>query len=588
MFRKLICTAVLVALSGCGGGGGSGTSPRSYHSSGITGVVQKGPLIYGSYVNAYLLDEKLNPTGQSYVTQTTDDLGNFKISSNISSSLIRLVASGYYFDEVSGALSTAPTTLSAIVDLTVNKTPTINVLTTLQAPRVEVLIGEGKTYSEALQQSATEVLSVFGIDAAKITGYKSLYGMQINGNQDADSVLLATSSILAKMSSTSAQSSGSSQAAELSYFLSRIASDVAKHGALRSTSIQTSIDTAKSSLNLEGIRSNVEGYYANRGTTLTAPKFEEWIDGNLSGAIPRRMVTATSGAFQTSALSETPNTTVTSNEIEISSEFKSDIFAKTDASVILNGQTVRTGFFTVKNGDKLKLQASSPTWGATTTYKLNLGSQTLDFAVSTGTLETSLARTLETSSTSAATLATAANTQQDAALAIATALNLTGNAKTAYDAAVAAIAASKASAAEAAAAASDLAAASKVNVLGVVNAGRTICAAATTCTKAELANLSYKAAYTAKVAAENALYANKLMTDLRAFLVAAGATTAQLATFDTQLAAAQTAALASQTAANKAITSYQDTLTALGITGTTIALSTGTTGSVGTTGSIKL
>ena len=576
MFRKLICTAVLVALSGCGGG--SGTSPRNYHSSGITGVVQKGPLIYGSYVNAYLLDEKLNPTGQSYVTQTTDDLGNFKISSNISSSLIRLVASGYYFDEVSGALSTAPTTLSAIVDLTVNKTPTINVLTTLQAPRVEVLIGEGKTYSEALQQSATEVLSVFGIDAAKITGYKSLYGMQINGNQDADSVLLATSSILAKMSSTSAQSSGSSQAAELSYFLSRIASDVAKHGALRSTSIQTSIDSAKSSLNLEGIRSNVEGYYANRGTTLTAPKFEEWIDGNLSGVIPRRMVTATSGAFQTSALSETPNSTVTSNEIEISSEFKSDIFAKTDASVILNGQTVRTGFFTVKNGDKLKLQASSPTWGATTTYKLNLGSQTLDFAVSTGTLETSLARTLETSSTSAATLAAAANAHQDSALAVVSSLVPSSNSTltAAYNAATVAVAASKASASEAAARALDVTAATKISVLGVVNLGRTICAAAASCTKAELANISYKAAYTSKVAAENALYANKLLSDLRAALLAVNI--AIPAVFDVQLAAANTAALAAQTAANDAIKSYGETLTALGITGTLISASTGTTG----------
>ena len=131
-----------------------------------------------------------------------------------------------------------------------------------------------------------------------------------------------------------------------------------------------------------------------------------------------------------------------------------------------------------------------------------------------------------------------------------------------------------------------MAAASKVSVLGVVNAGRTICAAATTCTKAELANLSYKAAYTAKVAAENALYANKLLNDLRPFLKAAGATDAMLASFDTQLAASLTAALASQTAANAAIKSYEETLTALGITGTTIAASTGTTGTVGTTGSI--
>jgi hypothetical protein len=398
MLQKIIYISALLILSSCGGGDSSLTSnDATYDVSGITGVVQKGPLIYGSYVNAYLLDKKLNPTGQIYVTQTKDDLGNFKISSNISSNLVRLVATGYYFDEVSGALSTSPTTLSAIVDLTVSQTPTINVLTTLQAPRVEVLIGNKKTYTEALQQSAIEVLSIFGIDTNKIAGYKSLYGMQINGNQDADSVLLAASSILAKMSSTAAMNSGSSQAAELSYYISRIASDIANYGELKNTTIKTAINSAKSALSLEGIRSNVESYYLSRGTTLTAPKFEEWIDKNLSGKIPRRTISATSGSFQSITPSSKPNSSVVSNEVVIASDSTDDIFAKglflstctsncepaSEAKVKLNGEVISTGYFSVKSGDKIQIQATSPSWGQTNGYKLTLGSQILTFSIST-------------------------------------------------------------------------------------------------------------------------------------------------------------------------------------------------------------
>jgi hypothetical protein len=97
-----------------------------------------------------------------------------------------------------------------------------------------------------------------------------------------------------------------------------------------------------------------------------------------------------------------------------------------------------------------------------------------------------------------------------------------------------------------------------------------------------LANLSYKAAATAKTAAQNALAVNTLLTAFRASLVAANI--AVPTAFDTALAAAQTAALASQTAANSAITSYNATLVTLGITGSTILPSTGTTGASGTTG----
>lgn len=385
MFKKLICITALVALASCGGS--SGSSPTSYHSSGITGVVQKGPLIYGSYVNAYLLDEKLNPTGQSYVTRTTDDLGNFTISSNISSSLVELIATGYYFDELTGSLSTSPTTLNAIVDLTVNPKPTINVLTTLQEPRIKVLLASGKTYSEAMQQSAKEVLSVFGVDAEKIDGYQSLYGMQINGNKDADSVLLAASTILGKMSTTATVGTASSQAAQLSYFLSRIASDVANFGTLKEPSIQNAIKNAQSDINLTAVRVNVESYYSNRGITLVAPKFEEWIDKDGTGILPKRKITATAQSFINNT-NQNPNEVVTSNGIQINGVGSANVYIELTGSsgspvLLKNGTALSGSFASAAEGDEFKIRTTSPSWGGSSTYSLRTGSQTLDYVVST-------------------------------------------------------------------------------------------------------------------------------------------------------------------------------------------------------------
>jgi hypothetical protein len=385
MFKKLICAAVLVALSGCGGG--SGSSPSSYQSSGITGVVQKGPLIYGSYVNAYLLDENLNPTGQSYVTRTTDDLGNFKISSNISSSLVALIATGYYFDEVSGSLSTAPTTLSAIVDLNVNATPTINVLTTLQEPRVKVLLSEGKTYSQALQQSAREVLSVIGIDTTKIDQYQSLYGMQINGNKDADSVLLAASTVLAQVSSTAALRSGSSPAAELSYYLSRIASDIANYGTLKEASIITSLKEAQTAVNLSRVRSNVETYYAGRGTSLVAPKFEEWIDKDGSGHLPRRLLSL-AGISLTDQTDVEPLQDTSSNQISIADAGSGTyVYVESSAinSIVKNNDVIAGKYTTVKDGDAISFKQTSGKIGKNTSITAKIGSTSLTWNVSTRT-----------------------------------------------------------------------------------------------------------------------------------------------------------------------------------------------------------
>ena len=136
-------------------------------------------------------------------------------------------------------------------------------------------------------------------------------------------------------------------------------------------------------------------------------------------------------------------------------------------------------------------------------------------------------------------------------------------------------------------AASDLALANNVSTSGVINpvTGRTVCAAANTCTAAEKLLLAYESSRLAKVAVEATLV--YLAAVEQAALLITNKTVTAYATGTAALASAYASALRAQTAANDAITSYNALATALGLTGTTIAASSGTTGSIGASGTVS-
>ena len=366
------------------GGSPLTTTPETFT---LRGQAQKGPLIFGSRIWVSELDESLNPNGKIYLAQTKDDLGNFVISSTIGSNLVELVSTGYYMDELTGSLSTSPITLSAIADLSIDNTPTINILTTVQAPRLKNLILQGKTYTQAFAQSSNEVLAAFGIDSSKITSLQALYAMQINGTSDQDSALLATSAILSKMSSTAASTNGSSQAAEMSYFLSRIASDISNSGSLTTNSIANARNVAATHLDLAAIRTNIETYYANRGLNIVAPKFEEWIDKDGSGLLPRRLVPATGIAFLNTVNVE-PTQVVTSNIITVGGfglGVVGPVTVSAGTSIIKNGAALSSLNTTAQDGDTIALRRTSMAFGQSTTATVSVGSTSATWQVVTRT-----------------------------------------------------------------------------------------------------------------------------------------------------------------------------------------------------------
>jgi hypothetical protein len=98
----------------------------------LSGNAQKGPFINGSDVNIYELDNQFNPTGRSFYANT-DELGHFELPGvMLVSPYVQIVADGFYFNEVTGKLSTERMNLKAVSDISDQASVNINVLTTLE------------------------------------------------------------------------------------------------------------------------------------------------------------------------------------------------------------------------------------------------------------------------------------------------------------------------------------------------------------------------------------------------------------------------------------------------------------------------
>ena len=359
IIKSIFAACVISMLVSCGGGGGGGggnSAPIVTSGSfSMSGQIQKGPLLLGSTVWITELDANLNSTGKTYITQTKDDLGNFVVSQNVGSTLVEILATGYYMDELTGNLSTAPITLKAVADLSVDTSPTVNILTTIQNQRLKALLLQGKNYTQAYTQSQNEVLTAFGVDSTKISALTTLFSMQINGSTDQDAVLLAASSILAKMSTTAATANGSSQAAELSNYLVRIGAEIETSGALTNAGIITARNTASAAINLAQIKTNVETYYANKGVTVVTPKFEEWVDKDNSGVMPRRLIELTGINFNNLSSVDSKQL-FTSNAVTISGVGAGKYAAasvSTGSTIIKNGANLTNNYTTVADGEAM-------------------------------------------------------------------------------------------------------------------------------------------------------------------------------------------------------------------------------------------
>lgn len=85
------------------------------------------------------MNKDLSQSGKSYTTNTTSDLGSFDFGQtlDLSSWLVELKTSGYFYNECTGSLSNSQITLKAIADTDGTANLNVNLLTHLEYARVK-------------------------------------------------------------------------------------------------------------------------------------------------------------------------------------------------------------------------------------------------------------------------------------------------------------------------------------------------------------------------------------------------------------------------------------------------------------------
>ena len=227
----------------------------------ISGNVQKGPFINGTSVRVAELNSNLQQTGRSFETQIADNSGAFELKSvGRLSQYVELHANGYYYNEVKDDVSESQLSLYALTDLNSGTTPNINVLTTLERPRVEYLTSGGTSFADAKQQAQAEVLRIFNIDFADINNSELL---NIAGSSQGDAALLAVSAIL----------QGNLTAGAASELIASVASDIRTDGKLDDAKLGSKLKGNAMAINPDEIREYLANRYKDLGVEAVVPDF---------------------------------------------------------------------------------------------------------------------------------------------------------------------------------------------------------------------------------------------------------------------------------------------------------------------------
>ena len=332
--KSALAPALAALLAACGGGspGGSTSSvPPATTYTATAGVAQKGPLMAGSTVAVRELGLNLSATGNLY-TYATTSMGVFTPGDKYASALLTVTATGSYADEVTGAASDGPVTLTSYANLGSESVLNVNVLTTLAYARINTLLNtNGMTFADARAQAEREVLAAFGIVLGTSPG---AFG-SLDASADTDG-----GHLLAALSSAVVQGRSSAQVAAL---LATLQADIASNGANVPSADLQPLLLGEQALNLNKVAANLATIY---GKPVDAGALAEWLDQDGDGVIAH-------DEFRVD--NATPASTFTLPADFVAARAGAAVTA-TAGQLVVNGAAV-TGAVTWKAGDTVALAA---------------------------------------------------------------------------------------------------------------------------------------------------------------------------------------------------------------------------------------
>jgi N-acetylneuraminic acid mutarotase len=351
----------------------SDDTPSSASAVTVSGIVQKGPYVQGTEITVRELDSSMTPTGNTFTGTIDDNAGSFSIKGTLANKIAELAADGYYFNEVSGALSTSKLSLQAFSDLTDSSSVNVNLMTHLEKKRVEYLMDNSKmTFAAAKTQAQTEIMKIFNIENVTLGNSETL---DISKSGDGNAVLLAISAIL----------QSDKTEAELTELLSTINTDIRTDGTLDSTTTKATLVTAMEYLKSRRstIRSNIESRYSDLGISATIPAFESYAF-KLDTTTPT--VASTSPADNSSSIQISSTISVTFSEVIDTSTITINTTNTTCSGTI---QVSSDNFSTcvqisssptASNSDKIFTVTPSSSLSYSTTYKIRVTTGVKDIA----------------------------------------------------------------------------------------------------------------------------------------------------------------------------------------------------------------
>ena len=235
-------------------------SPQYAH---IEGYVQKGQLVKGSQVTAFVLDQQLKATGKSYPANISDDLGAFAIDIKVEEPFLELRAEGYYFNEVTGEVSESPIYLEAMGNQQ-STNLNINLFTTITKPRIKKLLAEGKGWDTSTLTAQEELLAALGVEDTT----EDFTDIDITGTDKSDALLLAFACIIQQDRSIS----------EIVTLIQNAASEFEVEGRLSDKSVED-ILANRSNVNPFDVARNIADYYTEKSVSgKNLPPFYRYLD----------------------------------------------------------------------------------------------------------------------------------------------------------------------------------------------------------------------------------------------------------------------------------------------------------------------
>jgi len=249
-----------------------GYTPTNFN---VGGKVEKGPFVRGTAIQMQPLDAELDETGESFTSTITDNEGTFTFGSKLlKSPYVKLSASGYYFNEVTGELSKGTLALNAVANLQNAADVNLNILSHLKYQRVMDLVAkDGKSFKEANNQAQEEVLKTFGLEKYAKTDVNHF---SITSGTDEAAALIAVSSLILYNRSE----------AQITEYLSQLSEEFAEDGNFsETTKLQIRKDMFSLESKLPQIAENIKKRYQEMGKEVAVKNLIYYFDWDGDGTV---------------------------------------------------------------------------------------------------------------------------------------------------------------------------------------------------------------------------------------------------------------------------------------------------------------